>query len=168
MSVQPDSPSLTRSFDFRAYLNSAPRAGFEWMPLLDVAIIIGFLLLQGYPFFRAPGATVDLPASVSQGPLDVRPSAVLSAGRNGLLFFDGRKLAPAQLATTLQAYQDTHDQSGGTLLIKADEGLELTEIMSLMDAARQAGFTQVHLAADWDNRAATRLRTAAEPAPVSR
>ncbi|MDP0500514.1 MAG: biopolymer transporter ExbD [Verrucomicrobiota bacterium JB022] len=143
-------PTYTRSFDFRAYLSSAPRSGFEWMPLLDVALIVGFLLLQGFPFFRAPGAMVDLPLSSSAGPSDVRPTAVLSAGRNGLLFFDGRKLAQSQLATTLEGYLARRGTDGGTLLIKADESLDLREIMILMDAAREAGFDHVHLAADWN------------------
>lgn len=141
-------PTL-RPLNFREILTFDPgKAAFDWIPILDLGIILGAILLLGQPFFQAPGVTITLPTTTQPGPTGIRPAAVLTAGRNNLLFFDGRKLAPAQLPERLLAFQSRPGHAGGTLLIKADASLDLRELLALIDAARAAGFAEVHLAAE--------------------
>lgn len=146
---------LTEPLQFRAFMRSAPAAGFDAVPFLDALLTIIFLAVNTSLFVFAPGTAVELPQTeVAGGRLDGRV-AVLTVGRNGLYFFDGQKVGENTLEERLRGYAASAGIAGKRgdgvaeiLLIKADRAIAGGELFGLMDVARAAGFKRIHLAAE--------------------
>ena len=143
---------LTQPLEFRKYIRTAPRPGFDTVPFLDAILIAVFVALNSSAFVLAPGAAVQLPRSQSLEASQSVPTAVLTVDRNELYFFQGRKLARISLESQLREFvQDLEPEEqgeGAVLLIKADASIPSASLFTLMDIARNAGFTRVHLAAE--------------------
>ena len=133
-------------------MRSGPRPGFDVVPFLDAVIIAFFVALNASAFVLAPGAAIQLPVSQTVESTPVAPIAVLTVDRNELYFFEGRKLAKSTLAYQLKAFVEEvggdDGRAGAILLLKADSSITSSTLFSLMDVARSAGFSQVHLAAE--------------------
>lgn len=144
---------LTQPLEFRRFLVSAPRAGFDFVPFLDAVLIVLFVALNTSLFVIAPGTRIRLPESPAMESSPRSPTAVLTVDQNELYFFGGRKLSSLSLQAHLNSFvkEVVHDGSGpveATLLIKADASLPSRSLFALMDMARQAGFTEIHLASE--------------------
>ena len=133
-------------------MSSTPRQGFDFVPFLDAVIIALFVSLNISAFVFSPGTSIRLPASPYLLATQADPAAVLTVDKNQLYFFEGLKLAPDNLEKHLiefmLEYSRLHGPADTTLLLKADSGIQTEELFRLMDIARRAGFTQVHLAAE--------------------
>lgn len=133
-------------------MTSAPRQGFDVVPFLDAFLIVLFVALNTSAFVVAPGATIQLPVSATVEASPAATTAVLTVDRNQLYFFEGRKLAEVTLETRLKDYVDNQKLSsrgdGTVLLIKADSSITSSTLFQLMEIARNAGFSQIHLAAE--------------------
>ncbi len=157
---------LTQPLEFRRYMTSAPRQGFDVIPFLDAFLIVLFVALNTSAFVVAPGATIQLPVSATIEASPAATTAVLTVDRNQLYFFEGRKLAEVSLQARLRDFVDLQKLSGPeedtVLLIKADSSITSSTLFKLMEIARKAGFSKVHLAAEqeksigasleWDNQ----------------
>ena len=145
---------LTQPLEIRKYMRSAPRPGFDVVPFLDALLIALFVSLNASAFVLAPGTTIQLPSTQRMETIQAAPTAVLTVDRNELYFFHGKKLAKGSLESQLKRYIDTlkpsTDQGGAILLLKADADLSSKALFDLMDIARRAGFTKIHLAAELD------------------
>ena len=143
---------LTQPLEFRKHLQCAPKRGFDVIPFLDAFLIALFVGLNASVFVMAPGTAVQLPGSAAMEPAQTLPTAVLTVDRNELYFFEGRKLSTVSLNDRLEAFvnkaEEETGQQGAVLLLKADSTITSEILFNLMDAARDAGFTEVHLAAE--------------------
>jgi biopolymer transport protein ExbD len=143
---------LTQPLEFRRHMTSAPKQGFDVIPFLDAFLIVLFVALNTSAFVVAPGATIQLPVSSTVEASPDVTTAVLTVDRNQLYFFEGRKLAEISLQARLKDYVDLVKLSGPeeetVLLIKADSSITSSTLFQLMEIARNAGFNQVHLAAE--------------------
>lgn len=139
--------SITEPLNLRGYLRSAPRAGWDFVAVLDL-LLIGLLLFANHSrFVFAPGAEVSL-AQLAQAPLaTVAGSAVLTVRANGMLFFDGRKVQEERLADVLESFTVDHPGEN-ELLLKLDHSISVQELIALFEVARAAGFDRVQLAAE--------------------
>ena len=88
---------LTQPLEFRKYMTSTPRQGFDFVPFLDAVIITLFVSLNISAFVFSPGTSIRLPASPYLLATQADPTAVLTVDRNQLYFFEGLKLAPDNL-----------------------------------------------------------------------
>lgn len=144
---------LTQPLEFRRFLRSAPVPGFDFVPFVDAIFLALFIALNVSAFVIAPGTTIRLPESAAVEAPRESPTAVLTVDRNELYFFQGVKLSPLTLESHLATFvetlqQDRGDSSFATLLIKTDASLSTDNLFGLMDLARRAGFTRIHLAAE--------------------
>jgi len=148
--TEPMAPqSITRPLNLRALLTCAPIKGFDFVPVLDLLLIALFLGLSSSRFVFAPGASVALPEMRNSSLGGLTPTAVLTVGRNDLVFFGGRKIPFAALEETLRRYMDQRADSAEppVLLIKADASIDISGLARLFDLASRAGFVHVQLAA---------------------
>lgn len=146
--------SITRPLNFRSLLRRQPGLRWSGLPFVDLTMIGAFLALGASPFLFVPGAEVDL-VEVEAGLLGSRPpAAVLTAGANQLFFFDGLKVDREALSSTLSAYVANHSGEPPRLLLKMDQDAPLEDVFRILETARRAGFTSVHLAADERRREA--------------
>lgn len=143
---------LTQPLEFRRYMTSAPRSGFDPVPFLDAMLIALFIALNASAFVLAPGTTIQLPYSDTMEAVESVPTAVLTVDRNELYFFQGSKLARTSLEAQLTRYVEDigpdREGSGAMLLLKLDSTITSSTLFGLMDVARRAGFSQIHLAAE--------------------
>jgi biopolymer transport protein ExbD len=144
---------LTQPLEFRRFLGSAPRPGFDFVPFVDAMFLALFVALNVSAFVIAPGTTIRLPESSAVEAPRASPTAVLTVDRNQLYFFQGVKLSRLTLEEHLAAFVEkvkSRDGAGQevTLLIKADASISTSNLFRLLDLSRRAGFAQVHLAAE--------------------
>ncbi|MCC5842470.1 MAG: biopolymer transporter ExbD [Opitutales bacterium] len=140
--------SITRPLNFRSLLRRQPGLRWSGLPFVDLTMIAAFLALGASPFLFIPGAEVDL-VEVETGLLGSRaPAAVLTAGANQLFFFEGLKVDREALLATLAAYVANHPGETRRLLLKIDQDTPLEDVFRILETARRAGFSSVHLAAD--------------------
>lgn len=145
---------LTQPLAFREFMRSQPAAGFGVVAFLDALLIACFVALNASAFMLAPGTVIQLPSSRVAEPAGSGPLAVLTVDRNDLYFFEGRKLARNALSERLRAFvQSEHMRAGEgpVLLLKADATIPAASLFQIMDAAREAGFTRIHLAAELES-----------------
>jgi len=143
---------LTQPLEFRKFIRTSPKPGFDVVPFLDAILIALFVALNASVFVLAPGTAIQLPESGAIEAAQSAPTAVLTVDRNELYFFKGRKLAKVSLEDQLRQYVESlgpeYQESGAVLLLKADASITSSALFGLMDTARRAGFTQIHLAAE--------------------
>lgn len=140
---------LTEPFEFKKCLRCIPRPGFDTVPFIDALLIGVFVALNTSAFLLTPGTAVQLPVSQSLAPVRSSPSAVLTVGRNDLYFFEGKKLARLTIQEHLSRYvAGLRENSHPVLLLKADASIPSSSLFNLMDIAREAGFLEIHLAAE--------------------
>lgn len=146
--------SITQPLNLRGYLRSAPQSGWDVIAVLDLALIAALLFLNHSRFVFAPGAEVDLVRTRSETAGTLAGTAVLTVERNGLLFFDGRKVTAATLQEALLEFTAGHTGEA-VLLLKLDRSLSLEELFALFEIARISGFDRVQIAAESASAAET-------------
>ena len=158
---------LTQPLEFRKHLQCSPRRGFDIVPFLDAFLIVLFVSLNTSAFILSPGTSIQLPVSGTMEQSRDISTAVLTVDRNELYFFEGRKLATVTLENRLREFVEdaggAQGSSGAVLLIKADATITSDVLFGLMDTARRAGFTEVHLAAEPASRGSTPWEAAQPP-----
>jgi biopolymer transport protein ExbD len=139
--------SITQPLHLRGYLRTAPRAGWDFIAVLDILLLIGLLLLHHSRFVFGSGAEIELVRG-QPGMLAIpSDTAVLTVRANHMMFFDGQKVAPERLAEALGGYADEHPGEA-TLLLKVDRTISLQELFGLFETARLAGFARVQIASE--------------------
>lgn len=142
--------SISEPLEFRKYMRAHPTSAWDSIPWLDVLLIVVFIATQSAWFVTAPGTSLQLPQGNSSGAFLREPTAILSVGPNELYFFDGEKVSQVALAKRLNEFvlRSRSVKSEVTLLIKADQQVPLQLLFNLMEYARMAGFSMVHLASE--------------------
>lgn len=139
--------SVSQPLNLRAMIQTAPKPGFDFVAAIDLILIALFFALNGSQFIFAPGAQVDLAQTGHPELGRAMPGVVLTVGRNDVYFFENQKIDPSELEARLRRYTREYGE-GGALLLKLDQSLALESLFHLMDVAREAGFSQVQLAAE--------------------
>lgn len=143
-----------RSLNFRGALRrEEPEINF--IPLIDVLLVILIFLMVSTTFARFAEMQVDLP-STSADPGAQKPSpievAVAADGRYVLGGDAPRELAASELASALS--QAAATASEPALIIHADAGATHQAVVSVLEAARGAGIARVSFAAQGTGAAA--------------
>ncbi len=122
-----------------------PSGRFDFIPLIDIAVIaLGFTLLSSR-FIFAPGITIDLPGIGGADLAGVRTDAVLTVGSNEMLLFEGAILDFDNFESHLRDY--FRESPDAALLIRADRSISVQTLMELADKAQSAGVARIQVAA---------------------
>jgi len=140
--------SLTQPLGFRQHLKTAPANALDPVPFLDVLLVAALLALQSSRFVLAPGASIELPQINETLDLATVPPVVLTVDRNGLFFFQGKKLNQGQVAGELGAYAGKLEDANPVLLLQADSSIPAELLFQLFESARMAGVERIQLAAE--------------------
>lgn len=150
MSAEPrtdrSSVMLTRPLDLSSRLRPEPRS-FDALFYVNVGLIALFFSLAGSRFILSPGLGVDFRIPEMSGAVaGAAPTErVISVLPSGQIFADGLLNLP-QLQVWLKAEAARLKQP--SLLVRASEGVPLSEIAAITSAARAAGFVRVVVAAE--------------------
>ncbi|QYD68237.1 biopolymer transporter ExbD [Paraburkholderia edwinii] len=122
----------------------ARKARIEIIPMIDIMffLLVFFIMITLHMIPNA-GLSTRLPSSTSAQPL-TPPKVTVTLADDGTVTVDGRVLTPAQLTAMLAAQPDP---SHTVVTVAGSARATLQHLVTVMDACRAAGVSQVALAA---------------------
>jgi biopolymer transport protein ExbD len=122
----------------------ARKARIEIIPMIDIMffLLVFFIMITLHMIPNA-GLRTQLPASSSTTELPP-PKVTVTLSADGTVSVDGRTMSTDELTAMLQARPDA---SHTAVTIAGAKEAHVQQLVSVMDACRAAGVTQVSLAA---------------------
>ena len=120
-------------------------------PLTDIFLVLLIIFMVTAPALIQQGPKVDLPGSTSKGEAVTGLTITLTEDKK--IFLNGEEVLRTNLVTALQ--RELPKTTKQEVVLNADKGLILDEIVQVMDLARQGGAQKLAIA--------TRPTTAAKP-----
>ena len=120
-------------------------SGIDLTPMLDVVFIMLIFFIVTASFIKEAGVEVDRPPAETAVKQD-KASIFIALSPDGAIWIDRKKIIPAQLRPVLEKLKAENPQ--GSIVIQADRESKSQQLMEVMDAARDAGITEVAVAAE--------------------
>jgi biopolymer transport protein ExbD len=122
----------------------AKKARIEIIPMIDIMffLLVFFIMITLHMIPNA-GLKTQLPSSASALALPP-PKVMVTLSTDGSMSVDGRVLSPAQLTSMLSARPDAPHT---VVTIAGSKAAQIQDLVSVMDACRAAGVSQIALAA---------------------
>lgn len=139
--------SLTDPLDLKSKLKK-PEIQLGVVPIADLLCILLFLSLFSSQFIFAPGVTVDLPQSNEVKLTSIPTVDVLTIKRNDLLIFQGRTYSPDNFSFNFESAPPKNPYGTSPILLKVGKNVSMQAFLQISEKARQAGFTQIQIAAE--------------------
>jgi biopolymer transport protein ExbD len=116
--------------------------GVDITPLLDIVfqLLLFFILTSA---LVSPSIELDLPES-SQSNETIEADLVISADKEGRIFFNDRIVRQEEIEPSLRIF--TAQNKDGTVILRVDSELAYGNFFSILDASRNAGIKNLHLA----------------------
>lgn len=114
-------------------------------PLTDIFLVLLIIMMVVAPTFQSTDNSITVP-EINSGVAIEQQKATVSVTKEGLMYLNGKEITPANLANELVAIKDTLEKK--EVVVKADEKAKSSEIMQIMDAAKEAEFTKLTLAGE--------------------
>ncbi len=116
--------------------------GLDITPLVDVVfqLLIFFMLTSN--FIYQPSIKINLPKAVTSEVVHEK-SLTLTINKEGLLYFNDKLISEKALKEELVQGAKSHK---AIMLIKADRGTELGQVVKIWDLCRESGMTQINVA----------------------
>jgi len=120
-------------------------SGIDLTPMLDVVFIMLIFFIVTASFIKEAGIDVTRPRAETATKQD-RANIFIALSPTGEIWIDRKKVAPAQLKPTIEKLKAENPQ--GSIIIQADQDSRSEQLMQVMDAARDAGITDVAISAE--------------------
>jgi len=113
-------------------------------PLIDVVFLLLIFFMVSTTFIRESEIELTLPEASAEARDKPADTIEIAIDRNGRFFVNGNALINTQLATMRQALNDARPTEGDPIvIISADAEASHQSVVTVMDAARQAGLTRI-------------------------
>lgn len=113
-------------------------------PMLDVVFIMLIFFIVTASFVKEAGIDVNRPGAATAERKE-RGNILVAITESGQIWIDRRQVDIRAVRANIERMHAENPQ--GTVIIQADEGSKNGLLVKVMDAARQAGVTEVSLAA---------------------
>jgi biopolymer transport protein TolR len=110
-------------------------------PLVDVMLVLLIIFMVTAPMLQT-GIDVQLPETRALKPEDPGGSIVISISREGLLYYGSQ---PINLSTLGNRLKTDVKSSKDSIFLRADKDIKWNSIVSVIDAIRTAGFSDIKL-----------------------
>lgn len=130
---------------FSSLTAASEEAEIDLTPMLDVVFIMLIFFIVTASFVKESGIEVNRPdASTSSA----KPRASILVGINdmGEIWINKRKVEESQVRANIERLHAENPQ--GSVVIQADEEAKTKTLVAVMDAAREAGVSDVSLATE--------------------
>lgn len=115
-------------------------------PMVDVVFLLLIFFMISTTFVESPGISIKLPESSAQT-IDREPKEIkVYLSREGDIFHRDQKISLDDFRTILADHQSAAEQT--TILLLADQESRHGKVVTLMDLARDAGFTKLAIATE--------------------
>ena len=121
-------------------------------PLVDVMLVLLIIMMLVAPMLQQ-GVSVKLPTATNTvDKPEVQGQTVVAIGRDKQMYLNAKPVQESEMATKVnELLENSKDK---IVLIKADEEVEYSAVMSAMDQLRQAGIEDVGLITERNKTAA--------------
>ncbi|WP_127079701.1 ExbD/TolR family protein [Rhodomicrobium lacus] len=121
-------------------------ARIEIIPMIDVMMfLLVFFVLISINVLPALGLKIKPPSSASPDQVVERQKTMVGIDRDGKIFLDGQQIEIADLPDRLRALEDPNKKL--VVIIAGDEGAQLQNIVSVLDALKLAGVASAQIVA---------------------
>jgi biopolymer transport protein TolR len=110
-------------------------------PLVDVMLVLLIIFMVTAPMLQT-GIDVQLPETRAATSEDPRSNIVISISREGILSYGSQ---PINLSTLGDRLKNDVKSSKDAIYLRADKDVKWSSIVSVMDAIRGAGFSEIKL-----------------------
>jgi len=113
-------------------------------PLIDVVFLLLIFFMVSTTFIRESEIELTLPEASAEARNDPIDKIDIAIDKSGRFFVNGNALINTQLATIRQALNDAKPDEGDPIvIISADDAATHQSVVTVMDAARQAGLNRI-------------------------
>jgi len=116
-------------------------------PMLDVVFIMLIFFIVTASFIKEAGIDVTRPEAET-ALVQERANIVVGVNENNAIWINRREVAANAVRTTIERLYAENPQ--GSVVIMGDAKADIATIIQVMDAARDAGVTNVSIATDPD------------------
>ena len=114
-------------------------------PLTDIFLVLLIIMMVVAPTFQSVDNTITIP-EVNSGVSIEQGKVVVSVTKDGTIYVDSKKVSPNFLTSELEAVKG--DSENPELVVKADEKVKSSIIMTIMDAAQDAHYKKLIVAGE--------------------
>lgn len=115
-------------------------------PLTDIFLVLLIIMMVVAPTFQSIDNTITIP-EVNSGNAIEQGKVIVSVTKDGTIYVDTKKSSLENLVSDLEAVKNPEDKSP-EIVVKADEKVKSTIIMSIMDAAQDASYKKLIVAGE--------------------
>jgi biopolymer transport protein ExbD/biopolymer transport protein TolR len=114
-------------------------------PLTDIFLVLLIIMMVVAPTFQSVDNAITIP-EVNSGNAIEQGKVIVSVTKDGVIYVDSKKISLEQLVSELEAVKG--DAENPEVVVKADEKVKSTVIMSIMDAAQDAHYKKLIVAGE--------------------
>lgn len=114
-------------------------------PMLDVTFIMLIFFIVTASFVKQPGVDVNRPTAQTAAPPE-HGSIFVAVAPDDQVWIDGHVIAPASVRSEIERLKAENPEGG--VVIEADRSAHNKAVLAVMDAAKQAGVTDITIAAN--------------------
>lgn len=114
-------------------------------PLTDIFLVLLIIMMVVAPTFQSNDNSISIP-EINSGVSIEQQKATVSVTKEGKMYLNGKAIKPENLTNELVALKSSLEKK--EVVVKADERAKSSEIMKIMDAAKDAEYTKLTLAGE--------------------
>ena len=114
-------------------------------PLTDIFLVLLIIMMVVAPTFSSNDSSINIP-EINSGISIEQKNATVSVTKEGLMFINGKQIAPEDLTSELLAIKNTLEKK--EVVVKADTQAKSSKIMDIMNSAKEAEYTKLILAGE--------------------
>lgn len=114
-------------------------------PLTDIFLVLLIIMMVVAPTFQSNDKSIAVP-EINSGVAIEQQNATVSVTKDGLMYLNGKSVNPEKLSSELLAIKDSLEKK--EVVVRADEKAKSSEIMNIMNAAKEAEYTKLTLAGE--------------------
>lgn len=114
-------------------------------PLTDIFLVLLIIMMVVAPTFQSVDNTITIP-EVNSGNAIEQGKIVVSVTKDGTIYVDSKKTSVEFLVSDLESVKG--DSENPEIVVKADEKVKSSVIMSIMDAAQDAHYKKLIVAGE--------------------
>ena len=124
------------------------KSSINIIPMIDVIFFLLVFFMLFTTFRTTPeGIEMQLPKAVTATEQQ-NENFIVQIDKDGNYYYEDQSLALNQIISEAQAVNSNSENTNLTIVISADKDTRYENVVSLMDGMRNAGITQLALAAD--------------------
>ena len=120
-------------------------SAIDLTPMLDVVFIMLIFFIVTASFIKEAGIDVSRPQAETAVKQD-KANIFIALSPSGEIWIDRKNVPTSQLKATIEKLKAENPQ--GAVIIQADRDSKSKQLMQVMDAARDAGITQIAVATE--------------------